>query len=372
MTDRKKIRILLLSVGGMVGQNALDALEGRRDGILLLGTNSEARNPRNFRCDKLFLVPPTLDLGPFTRRVFEILDAEAPDLVIAGRDEDVTAMAAWWEERPEWRGRFTCGTARAAGIMRDKLLSFQFAQRHGLPFAASATGTAGGPNPDLDSLIAARGFPLIAKPRVGCGSKGVYIVHGPGQVQRLLDQGGYLFQEYLDPHPGLERLRRELESGTPLFFTFPGESQFACQTAIAPGGRVGEVFCSKVHMVNGNPESSERVDDPVLEAIARGYAEAIAQEGWAGPFNLQCKPSPEGGYAAFEMNGRLTGSTSARLRLGFDELGNLAGLFAGPGRLAEPAAAPPPRWVMRTGQDAPVLERQVHSLEENGQWQRSS
>lgn len=372
MTDPNELRILLLSVGGMVGQNALDALEGRRDRILLLGTNSDPCNPRNFRCDKVFLVPPTLDREPFTRRVFEILEAEAPDLVLAGRDEDVTAMAGWWEQRPEWRSRFTCGSAAAAAIMRDKLLSFQFAQRHGLPFAASAVGTAGGPNPALDALIAAHGFPLIAKPRVGCGSKGVFIVHGPEQVQRLLDQGGYLFQEYLDPHPGLDRLRRELETGTPLFFTLPGESQFACQTAISPDGGVGEIFCSKVHMVNGNPERSERVDDPVLEATARGYAEAIAQAGWAGPFNLQCKPRPAGGYAAFEMNGRLTGSTSARLRLGFDELGILARLFAGPGRLAAVAPAAPPRWVMRTGQDAPVLEPQVRSLEEKGQWQRSS
>ena len=373
MHPHNKIKILLLSVGGMVGQNALDALEGRRDGICLLGTNSQARNPRNFRCDKMFLVPPTEDGEAFTRSIFAILESETPDLVLAGRDDDVVAMAAWWDGHPEWRGCLTCGSSQAAGIMRDKLRSFRFAQERGLPFADSAIGSAAGPNPELETLIATHGFPLIAKPRVGCGSRGVYIVHDRQQVSRLLAESGVLFQEYLAPLPGLDRFRQELEFGTPLFFSLPDESQFACQTAISPAGAVGEMFCSRVEMVNGNPVGSERVDDPQLETLARGFAEALAGQGWAGPFNIQCKPRAGGGYAAFEMNGRMTGSTSARLCLGFDELGHLARLFAGPGRLGKPAAPDPqPRWVMRTGLDAPVIEQQVRALQEAGQWVRSS
>lgn len=373
MSGQTVLKILLLSAGGMVGQNALDALEGRRGDLLLLGTNSEARNPRNFRCDKVFLVPPTTEREAFTRRVFGILESESPDLVLAGRDDDVLAMATWWERHPEWRGRFSCGSLNAAEIMRNKSRSFQFARERGLSFADSAVGEAGQPSPALEALLAKYGFPLIAKPCVGCGSKGVYIVHDTGQLQRLLGRGGYIFQEYLDLRPGLDLLQKELELGTPLFFSLPEETQVACQTAISPEGKVGGIFCSRVRMVGGNPEGSERVDDPALEKLTRAYAEALSAEGWAGPLNLQCKPRSTGEYAVFELNGRMTGSTSARRHLGFDEIGNLVEMFVGPGRLMKAQIqAPLPRWVMRTAVDSPLMESQVSILEEDGQCERSS
>lgn len=58
-----KIKILIASVGSLVGQNILDALEfpefNRRNLVHITGTNSISLTANNFRCDECYLVPPT-------------------------------------------------------------------------------------------------------------------------------------------------------------------------------------------------------------------------------------------------------------------------------------------------------------------------
>src|ERR1700674_5041876 len=56
MTD---LRLLVLSVGTRVGQNVLTTLNGRRDGLLLMGTSSVANEPALFDFDVAYRVPPT-------------------------------------------------------------------------------------------------------------------------------------------------------------------------------------------------------------------------------------------------------------------------------------------------------------------------
>ena len=50
----EKFKILIISVGSLLGQNILDALEGRRDKVEIIGINTIAENPRVFRCDRLY------------------------------------------------------------------------------------------------------------------------------------------------------------------------------------------------------------------------------------------------------------------------------------------------------------------------------
>jgi len=45
-------RIAITNVGSLVGQNILDALHGRRDGIEVVGINSAAEAASNFRCER--------------------------------------------------------------------------------------------------------------------------------------------------------------------------------------------------------------------------------------------------------------------------------------------------------------------------------
>ena len=57
------MKLLLSSVGSLVGQEILDVLEApgcsRRHLVEVIGTNSVAAAANNFRCDRCCLVPET-------------------------------------------------------------------------------------------------------------------------------------------------------------------------------------------------------------------------------------------------------------------------------------------------------------------------
>ena len=54
-------KLLILSVGSLLGQVTLDVLDGRRDHLHIVGFNSIANAPSNYRCDEVFLTPETLN-----------------------------------------------------------------------------------------------------------------------------------------------------------------------------------------------------------------------------------------------------------------------------------------------------------------------
>ena len=362
------MKILILSVGSVPGQNALDALEGRREQVEVLGTNSDPWSPNNYRCDKVCLVPLGSDEPAFSERLLSIITTESPDLILAGRDQDVFAMASWWEKCPWLRASLSCGGPEPERIIRDKFLSSCFALENGLRFAESAVA-----RPDLDRLVERHGFPLIAKPREGFGSVDVFVVHNVEQMRALEAMGGFVFQEYLAPPKELEGLRAKLALGTPLNFSIPEEGQYSCQTIISPSGDLSDICCTLNRMNSGVSYRAERVYDPDLTGLARGFAQAMAKLGWAGPFNLQCKRLPTGEFVGFEMNGRMTATTSARLHLGFDELGSMARMFVGGGWLNDLTISKPPRqWVTKARTDRCVRDEDAAKLLRIGSWTPSS
>lgn len=105
------IRIAITSVGSLVGQNILDSLEGRREGIEVVGVNSVAAAAGNFRCDRAYLAPPASRSGEYLDRLAAVLNEEKPDLVLPGRDDDVLALARLKGKR-RGRGRRRCRSVR--------------------------------------------------------------------------------------------------------------------------------------------------------------------------------------------------------------------------------------------------------------------
>lgn len=318
--------ILILSVGSLLGQNILDALDGRRTKFRVTGIDNSSENPRVFRCDKAYKAPLTQSSG-FIEFLRHIIGKEKPDMILPGRDHDVLALAELAYSVPEMQKLIPVGTVEAIRIMNDKGLSYGFAREYNLPFANSIILK-------YDKLDEARawarrcGFPLLAKPQEGFGSLGIRIICDETQLEAFLSSNSekFLLQEILgvedEYYRLIEKFRIEVDTGVPLFFHMPDENQFAGQTVIRPDGSVGEIFTSRSLMVLGRCERAVRWDDPVFLATTRAYAEAISDCGWRGMFNLQCRRTVNG-YIGNEMSGRMTGSTSARGWLGYDEIRQL-------------------------------------------------
>lgn len=326
----RKIKLLITSVGSLVGQNILDSLEDRRSEVEIIGLDSSANNPRNFRCDRVYQVSLLDQREHFTKDFVRIATKENPDLVLAGRDHDVIFLSGI-KEQVGFVEKIPYGDENIARMMQDKFLSYQYAEKNTLPFADSCLYSKESNAEDVKAFLRKHSFPLLAKPRQGFGSHGVFYILNQGQLDCLLEDvknSDVLFQEYLGPKQDFEKMAASLKYGIPLFFQIPETGQFAAQTVISAEGAVAEVFISLNTMSAGRAEYSRRVCIPEIEATVKRYAETLYRDGWYGSLNLQLKQDTQSVWKVFELNPRMTGTTSARYLLGYDELSILTDYFS--------------------------------------------
>ncbi len=329
----KPFHILLLSAGSLLAQNILDNLENRRDKVRITGLNSSSANPRIYRCDKVYL-SPLIDSPNFKTFLYETIKRERPNTILPGRDHDVVALAELAHENPDLRSLIPGGSIKAIKIMNDKRLSSLFSKEYDLPYAQSAIPQKENFS-EVYNLVSLCGFPIIAKPSEGFGSLGIRILCNETQLETFLSRNpeGFIFQEFIgfseESYNKIDTYNKDISMGVPLFFHLPDENQFAGQTIIKSDGSIGEIFTSRSLMVLGRCEKSELWIDPAFTELTRKYAEAIADKGWRGVFNLQCRRTQVGRFVGSEMSGRMTGSTSARGYLGYDEIRILIKEFYG-------------------------------------------
>ena len=218
------------------------------------------------------------------------------------------------------------------------------------------------------------GFPLIAKPAAGFGSQGIRILTKESHVRELTLRGGRatVLQPVLgisqSNREAIERFDRQAAMGIPFFFHLPDEMQYASQTLIGPDGEAEPPFCSLSTMILGRCEKSAPLEDPDFFEMTRRYARAMALEGWVGMFNLQCRKT-QGGYVGIEMNGRMSGSTSARSLMGYDEIRMLINRFFELDIGQDPKTRGIGGMVMRSLTDDYVSFSAVSELEKNGVWE---
>ncbi len=320
-----KFKILILSVGSLLGQNVLDALEGRREKVEIVGINTISENPRVFRCDRLYKSVNS-NSDEFESFFINVLMKEVPNLVLPGRDEDVMILARFFNKHPEFQNMISKGSVSSIEIMNDKALSMSFAKKYHLPFAQSYI--LNGENGDVFEWANHVEYPIIAKPRDGFGSLGIRILMHDNHLLALLNSKieNIILQKLIgfsnDNMIKLNRFESDIKCGIPFFFHLPDDAQYAAQVLIHEDGQFDEIFTSKSLMVLGRCEKAEPFINEELSSIAKEYTTAIVKEGWRGMFNLQLRVANNTFYG-IEMNGRMSGSTSARAWLGFDEVRNL-------------------------------------------------
>lgn len=353
--------VALTSVGSLVGQVVLDALEGRRESFRLIGCNTAPDNPNVFRCDRAYLVPPT-NHPDYEEAIAEVMQRERADLVIPGRDPDILQLTQMAEtDRPL---PVLGGTAAMAQVMADKAATARFCRSRSLPFVDSAETGKADSQVLVERLLGDHGFPLIAKPATGSGSEGVRVIAQREQIDGIVHEPGLLIQPFLDP-PG--ELEPPDAAGTPLFWAVREDRLHAVQVLIAPNGDVGPSCTFKAEMVLGRCERLDLVDDPSLTAVALAFAEAASVEGWRGPFNVQAKKDRDGAWKVIELNGRFSGGTSARRHLGFDEVALVLNQWLG--TTIAPATAPNgARTVIRQFTDRVLDPDAIAHLRHTGSW----
>ncbi len=306
----------------------LSTLSGRRGALRMVAASSVSNEPALFEFDAVHLVPETAaDPQEWERRILAIMEREAIDLVIPCRDDDVAALAALRERRPDLAARLLCGSADAAATIGDKWRSAQFCRSRDLPFAGTLHG---GSADERARFVEQHGLPLVAKPRQGYASLDVYLLWNTPQVDRALDAGNVV-QQFLGDPTVVERFLADNERrGIPLHHTFQGPKH-SIQVLVAPDGAIAHVICTRNLLNRRRSKWVEPDDSEEAPHIGARAAHAFSTIGWRGPLNIQCQRAPDGTLLIHEFNGRFTGATVDRWLLGFDEVGAAVRQFTGGG-----------------------------------------
>jgi carbamoylphosphate synthase large subunit len=319
-----KIKILVTSIGSLVGQNIQDVLEftdfRRREMVELIGTNSIASCTNNFRCDRCYLVSDTCS-PDFKIQLKDILLKEKPDLVLSGRDEDAETVALLLENNRELPGKLPYGNAITLKFALNKWETSLFCNRYNLPFAETLyVGRSGGLN-ELKEFIEKYGYPLIAKPVQGYASKGVFFIRDWHDVQIISKYKEYIVQEYLGNASTLEKYFNQMDDLTPLFAHAPNIYHHSCHTVIAPDGSFDPIFISRNEHDSGVTIGLKKVKNQLLEELTEKFVRAIYKEGGYGPLTVQFREDKNGNWKAQEINMRTNGNTFPRFVMGQDDIG---------------------------------------------------
>lgn len=310
-----KTRILITSVGSLVGWTVLAALRPLRSRLTVIGCNSVATSPTVFDCDRAYLAPETADATAYRERLREIVCLEKPDLIIPGRDQELAILSALAAE-PAWRGiRVLAPPASLVPVFNDKLETARFAAREGLPFAWTACTDA-----DVGALMETRGFPLIVKPRSGGhASKGVRIVSNAEQLRVARAMGDMLVQEVLAPETMSGLSGFSPDAGAPLQFAVR-DLRHAAEWLVGDDGELLSLRGVVSHTEGPLSIHMRLSDDAALVEVAGNYARALARAGHRGVANIQGKRLADGRFVPFELNGRFTGSAAARAFMGCNQI----------------------------------------------------
>jgi hypothetical protein len=320
------IKLLVTSVGSLVGQNILDVLDyppfSRRAMVTVIGTNSVATNPNNFRCNRTHLVPPTAS-ADFGALMAEIIRLEAPDVILCGRDDDTVALTEILAQMPGCASKLPYGSKASVLVGHDKRLTWHFCRKHQLPFAQTYVADDDPAFDRFEAFAANVGYPLVAKPACGSASRGVFFVRNRAEADAVKALGNYIFQEYLGRPSELSSYFALLATAPPLFANAPDACHHSCHTFIYADGSLDQIFVSRnVHQA-GVTMGFERTTHPVLEDMTTHFAHALYREGGFGPITVQFRQDRHGDWKAMEINLRTNGNTYPRFLMGQDDVGNV-------------------------------------------------
>jgi len=327
MKDKKNDVMVLLGGGSLVGQNVMQALSCADADLKIVATNSVPDEPSLLDFDEVHLVPETKkDPGFLEKTLEKIINSQSVILIVPCRDDDVEFLARLAERRPHLASICLCGSSDLATIMLDKWRSYEFSQKHQLPFSPSALSINAA---DVARFVDEHGFPLLVKPRSGFASRNVRIILNKDQLEDVIGDENIVLQRYLESQKEIDSYLFDLKTkGVPLHHTFEAVKH-SIQAMIAPDGSIVGMFTTLHRMKQGVSVLVEEDLSPDAKSIGELCASVFSSSGWRGPLNIQCQRMTDGQLYIYEYNGRFTGATAARAWMDFNEISLALEHFSG-------------------------------------------
>jgi len=292
----RKIKIGVTGTGSLIGQAIIKSIQRSpfKSNISLIGFDYFDQTIGSSWIDKTFILPDFLKkevkIESWLERIIEVIKKEDIRILLIGIDFELTLFAKY---KDVIESRTTCkvivSDARVIDIANDKYLTYRFLKDHNLHHPQTVL-----PEEMRGQSIS---FPCIFKPRIGAGSKDVFIIHSLKELkQKLPAYPGHMIQELIGDES------KEYTCGV-ICFDNEVKELMVLQRELKKGVTVSACFHHKI------PSSIRKYVGRVAEKL-KPY----------GACNFQLRLDHQGTPKIFEINARHSGTTYIRSLFGFKEV----------------------------------------------------
>ncbi|GAA4419510.1 ATP-grasp domain-containing protein [Georgenia halophila] len=282
-------KILVTGVGGPAGRS-LGAQLAALGNNELVGVDVTAVDDPHFPTTEI--VPRADDLD-YARAMREVIERHAPDLVIPTVQDELPQLAVLAEllgvRQPadgRHRSAVVVSSPHAAAVTADKYLTMWALDAAGVPVPrfVAATEIA-----STEAALAWGGGPVVVKPRLSRGGRGVRLVEQVEDLEWSEIGSGAIVQEFA---PGTE---------------------YSPQLYVTAAGEVTVVVLEKTELKQGrvgNASEAVRVPDGAAADVAEVATATVRALGLAGPIDMDVRLDSGGRPVVLEVNSRF-GASSA-------------------------------------------------------------
>jgi carbamoyl-phosphate synthase large subunit len=287
------ITLLITGVGGPLGQALIKAARLSAVRCRVVGTDRTALSVGLDWRDSAHVIASSSDGEAYLADIGRVCLTEKATLILPGSDSELVLLAEHAAElRAATGAHVVVSSPRVLQVALDKANTAAFLEENGLRFPRFALLNDAN---NLDRLVRELGFPLIAKPCRGSGSRGLVKVQSAADVAYLRTRGEeMLLQEYL----------------------WPDDAEYTVAVYTQRDGKQAGSIALKRELVAGNTYRAVVEQNPALLAEAEAVVRAL---GASGPCNVQLRLTSRG-PVTFEINPRFSGTTAMRAHFGFNEV----------------------------------------------------
>jgi carbamoyl-phosphate synthase large subunit len=324
------VTVVITAAGSAPAQAFIRGLRAQEQlPVRLVGLDTSPRAAGLFDCDRRYTIPRVAD-PDFAAAIAAVCQAEAADLLVPIADFELSPLAelaAWLHEQTGVR--VITNTPQAVALANDKRASAEAVAAHGVAVPAVLEPSA------LQTLTE----PVIVKPVIGAGSRGVTVVHDPAELAGALAVAGR----------------------DPIVQTFIDGPEHTVDMVIAPDGEVLALAPRvRVEVRAGQSYKSVTVDDPEVEEAARRVVAAL---GITAQANVQLIKSQRDGRPYFvECNPKFAAAMGLTIGAGLNVPLLYVKLALGLPVAATELHRPAGMWLLRSWQDRVVPAAELDAV----------
>ncbi|MBI2136186.1 ATP-grasp domain-containing protein [Candidatus Woesearchaeota archaeon] len=248
-----------------------------------------------YMADKGYVVPKASHEKDYIAKIKEVCLKEKIDIIFIGSTQETKVLAMHKKEiEDETDAIVTVSNEKAIEISADKWRTQKFLEQNRLNYARSTVDLS---QENIRKFVKQVGLPIVAKPRHGQNSIGVFVYRTLEEALHAINSLGskdYLLQEYLPDEHGEFTVGILMERGKLL-------SSIALKRKLQPRWGVSQM--------------AEPVDD---KKITDYCAKAAEKLGVFGPCNFQLRIK-DNKPVIFEINCRFSSTSHMRTLLGVNE-----------------------------------------------------